>query len=232
MTDGDIRAIASLRPTAQSLHTDRMGEHEDYTDDTAAHGRESPLLNVVFYPAIGLVLILAGILTIAAINGVFGEVTKGEHAPLVQSEPGPAEPALSPVDQRVKELCGRINDNPDMLRFDYTPAVHGLIEIGAPAISPALDLMLSDDQDTRLRAERVLEGVTLQDHGFVFGQGWKKPEGEEEWRQFWKHLGSMHYKASRQDRIASIALWRAWLAERQKAQAADKASAPPKALEK
>lgn len=204
-----------------------MSDHEDYTDDTAAHGRESPLLNVLFYPAVGFALVvLAGILVIAAIRGVFGEAPKAQNAPPVRRDPGPAEPALSPVDQRVRELCDRINEDPDLLHFDYTPAVHELIDIGAPAIPPALDLMLSEDSDTRLRAERFLEGVTLKEHGFVFGQGWKKPSSEGDWRQFWKRLGSIDYKASREERVASISLWRAWLAERQKAPQAKQLHSP------
>jgi hypothetical protein len=64
-----------------------------------------------------------------------------------------------------------------------------------------------------MRAQRVLKGVTLREHGFVFGQGWTRPDGEAEWRRFWARLGGLDYKTTKEERAASLAKWRAWLAE-------------------
>jgi hypothetical protein len=111
----------------------------------------------------------------------------------------------------VQQLYARLNDDPDPLHADYTPAVHELIRVGRPAIAQALDLIVSGDWYTRLRAERVLEGVTLVEHGFVFGQGWSRPGGEAEWRRFWARLGNLDFEAPLDKRAASVALWRAWL---------------------
>lgn len=80
------------------------------------------------------------------------------------------EPPLDPVAERVKSLISRINDNPDKLHIDLTPAVGQPRRIGKPALLPCLELMLTDDVYTRLRAQRVIEGVVMIQHGFVFGQ--------------------------------------------------------------
>jgi hypothetical protein len=131
------------------------------------------------------------------------------------SEPDPPEvsPEAPPVDPRVAALYARLNDNPDLLHFDYTPAVHELIAIGRPAIAPALDLMLSENATTRLHAVTVLEGVTMREHGWVPGQEWARPGGLEAWHQFWQRLGNLSDTGTKEERSASIAKWRDWLAE-------------------
>src|SRR5262249_18571552 len=50
-------------------------------------------------------------------------------------------------------------------------------------------------------------------HGFVGGQGWKEPDGEERWRKFWKKLGNLSENDPPEKRLKSIALWEKWLAE-------------------
>lgn len=97
----------------------------------------------------------------------------------------------------MQELYARLNDDPDLLHADYTPSVHDLIRAGRPALPRALDLMQSDDRATRVRAQRVLEGVTLREYGFVQGEGWKPPDGEAEWRWFWARLGDLRYDGPR-----------------------------------
>lgn len=129
------------------------------------------------------------------------------------SEPEPPQPARQPIDPKVAELFARLDENPDILHADYTPAVHELIAIGRPTIAPALDLMLSDNEFTRMHAQRVIEGVTLREHRFVFGQGWTRPTGAAEWKQFWTRLGDLNDRASAEARRASVAKWRVWLSD-------------------
>jgi hypothetical protein len=143
---------------------------------------------------------------------IFGAVfVVGCNAP-----PEPEVPDSPPsVDPRVAALFARLNDDPDHLHSDYTPAVHELIRVGRPAIPPALDLMLSEHRSTRLRAQRVLEGVVLIEHGFVFGHGWTRPDGEDAFRAFWKRLGDLGWDDSTEARRDSIDKWRVWLADQQ-----------------
>jgi hypothetical protein len=132
---------------------------------------------------------------------------------------GSSEQPAPPTDatgERIKTLLAHINDEPDKLHADYTPAVHELIKVGEPALTLTLELMLADGLDTRLRAQRVLEGVTLVQHGFVLGQGWKEDGGEKRFRKFWSELGDLAYDSSPEKRAASVTLWKKWLAGRAK----------------
>jgi hypothetical protein len=123
------------------------------------------------------------------------------------------------IPERVAYWIARIDDRPDPAHPDWTPAVHELIDIGEPALLPTLELMLREDsQETRFHADRVLSGILLVHNGFVFGQGWQNTEDphrmEEAFRQQWKELGSMDWQASREERLASVELWRKWVADR------------------
>jgi hypothetical protein len=85
---------------------------------------------------------------------------------------------------RALEACLRtLNDAPDPLHADRTPAVQCLIEIGTPALAPLIDLLASDDRDTRMHAERAVQGVTRRRFGF---DGFAWPEGAmERWMDWW-----------------------------------------------
>ncbi|MCE9548220.1 MAG: hypothetical protein K8T25_22335 [Planctomycetia bacterium] len=112
----------------------------------------------------------------------------------------------------INKLIAAIDKDPDWLHSDYTPAVHELTKIGWPAIEPLLDVLLTTNEETRMRAQRALEGITMEQYGFRRGRGWNDPRGEDRFRQFWKSLGDYNYNAGENDRRASIAKWRAWLA--------------------
>ena len=114
--------------------------------------------------------------------------------------------------ERISILIATLNERPDLLHSDYTPAVHELIKIGQPAIEPLLDVMLDANEGTRKRAERALDGITSKMHGFRAGQGWNDPHGEGRFRKFWKSLGSYNWDDSEQSRRTSIAKWRDWVA--------------------
>src|SRR5688500_4081046 len=56
-------------------------------------------------------------------------------------------------------LVKTIDDNYDPLHTDYTPSVHALSSLGLPAIKAVLPVLNSPKSDTRLHAQRVVEGV-------------------------------------------------------------------------
>ena len=113
------------------------------------------------------------------------------------------------VPNRVTKLISELDENPDVLHGDYTPAVRKLIDIGQPAIVPILDVMVTDDnQLSRLRAQRVLEGVTMQMHGFEFGQGWRSSDDENNWLKFWASLGNLDWKSTLAERLLAVEAWK------------------------
>lgn len=77
----------------------------------------------------------------------------------------------------VQALVQTIGDAADMLHLDYSPSVHALIEVGAPALLPVIDLLDAPEEFTRLRAQRVVEGISL-----------KRLTDEEEWRNWWRGI--------------------------------------------
>jgi hypothetical protein len=89
---------------------------------------------------------------------------------------------------RALEAClHTLNDAPDPLHADRTPSVQSLIEIGEPALSPLLDLLESDDRNTRIHAERAVQGITRRLFGF---DGFAWSEGAmERWMDWWSALG-------------------------------------------
>jgi hypothetical protein len=114
---------------------------------------------------------------------------------------------------QIERLIDQIDQAPDKLHGDYTPAVYQLIDIGRPALPDALGLMLSAEEPTRLRAQRVLEGITMGLYGFRPGRGWPHERDEEAWRSFWAGLGNLSYDAPAAARKESVRLWRQWLAQ-------------------
>jgi hypothetical protein len=111
----------------------------------------------------------------------------------------------------IERLVRQINASPDKLHGDYTPAVLKLIEIGEPALPAVLPLMVSEERETRLRAQRVLEGVTMAMFGFRIGHGWTRPGGEEAWRRLWDDLGGVSAEDSPERRAQAVDRWTRWL---------------------
>jgi hypothetical protein len=124
----------------------------------------------------------------------------------LSTQPTPQSP-----DEQLDELVRTINDNADPLHFSNTPSVRKLIEIGEPAIPRMLDLMLSEDEGTRLHALNVLSGVMSAKHGRG-KYGWPDTDSEQQFAAFWKSLGDLQYDAPRKKRERAVKLWRAWLA--------------------
>ena len=120
-----------------------------------------------------------------------------------------------PSDERIEELVRTINDEPDSLHFHNTPSVHELIDLGKPVIPRMLDLMLSEDEDTRRRAMQVLSAVTMPMFGYVQGKNWPEHEDQDRWLAFWKSLGDLDADQPRKKRELAVRLWREWLAKNQ-----------------
>jgi hypothetical protein len=119
---------------------------------------------------------------------------------------------IQTMDKDITKLIESIDNDPDPLHSDYTPSVHQLIDKGLSSVTPVLKLMRSESQDTRMRAQRVLEGVTMRRYSFVVGKGWVQADGEQKWTDLWTKLGNLQYSDSLDKRNKSIVLWEQWLA--------------------
>jgi len=116
-----------------------------------------------------------------------------------------------PLDERIEELVRTTDDRPDPLHFFSTPSVHKLIELGRPVIPRMLDLMLSEEEDTRIRAMHVLLEVTMPMFGYIPGKGWPEHEDHDRWEAFWKAMGNLDADQPRKQRERSVRLWYEWL---------------------
>lgn len=115
------------------------------------------------------------------------------------------------MSSEIERLVAAINEHPDHLHGDRTPAVDALIAHGLPALPHILPLLESDDELTRLRAQRVLEGATL---------AWTKEHTSarplthadtQAWQQLWTRNGPYDWRADSVARREAVRRWRAWL---------------------
>lgn len=107
-----------------------------------------------------------------------------------------------------------INDDEDKLHLDYTPSVHCLIEIGEPALLPLTDLLLSDDEYTRLRASRAVEEITINIWNREGGNN--KKQIIEEWKKWWIGIGYSYEGGETSSRTQSVDALREWIGQRKK----------------
>lgn len=119
--------------------------------------------------------------------------------------------APRPAAVRVAELLKRIDEAPDELHVDLTPAADELVTIGRPALPGLLNLMASSKAETRLHAQRAFEGILMAEMGFVPGRGFSTTDGENRFRALWAGQGSYDWNADEDARERSLAAWRAWL---------------------
>jgi hypothetical protein len=89
----------------------------------------------------------------------------------------------------VDELIAALDDDPDPLHADMTPAVGALGEIGDAAVPALLEPLASESETTRLHAQRALEAIVQRRHGFRAGLGWPEPGGEEAAREELRAVG-------------------------------------------
>ena len=109
-------------------------------------------------------------------------------------------------------LLARIDEDPDPLHLDATPAAAALAAAGRPALPGLLVLMSAPQPHTRLRAQRAFEGVLMRELGFVPGQGFATPDGEQRLRALWAAQGDYAWDTPLEARARAIAAWQAWLA--------------------
>ncbi|MHA1294060.1 MAG: hypothetical protein ACTSR3_12270 [Candidatus Helarchaeota archaeon] len=113
-------------------------------------------------------------------------------------------------EQKIKDLIKNLDDNPDRLHLDITPAVLELANFGLEVIPYLKESLSSTNEISRLHAQRVLEYIINRHLGFVPGQGWTRSNGEESFREIWKKNGSYDFEAPEQERMKSIRLWMSW----------------------
>jgi hypothetical protein len=106
-----------------------------------------------------------------------------------------------------------INDDPDLLHTDYTPAVHRLSECGLTAAQAILPLLNSTNEQERLRAQRVLEGVIKRRFGWQSGQGFTNYEVEQNYIALMQLNGNYQADAPEARRLDAIKSWNHWLSQ-------------------
>ncbi len=111
------------------------------------------------------------------------------------------------------DWVARLNEAPDPLHRELTPAVHALVALGLPALRAVLPLLLNDDALTRERAQAVLARST---RAWVAAQhAGEHPVGNaraREWTQLWQAHGDYDWRADARERAASVQAWAPWLA--------------------
>jgi len=104
-----------------------------------------------------------------------------------------------------------INDAPDLLHSDMTPAVQTIGEIGIKAVPQLLELLMSDDGNTRLHAQRALELIVSRIYGFHPGKCFLTSESDLKARNAWRDHGNYDYSADATARSIATSNLRDWL---------------------
>jgi HEAT repeat protein len=107
-----------------------------------------------------------------------------------------------------------INDAPDPLHHDVTPAVVALAEMGVRALPSILRLLDSPDPLTRQRAQKVLERVTLSEVSEEAKPRALSGTAAAQWSALWAGNGSYQWDAPETQRRAAIERWRQWIVGR------------------
>jgi HEAT repeat protein len=118
------------------------------------------------------------------------------------------------VDDALDALIATINDAPDPLHHDVTPAVVALTRLGLRGLPPILDLLDSTDPLTRQRAQKVLERVTFADVSGAAKPGQASEAAGSRWAALWAANESYDWNAPAPRRQAAIARWRRWVSDR------------------
>jgi HEAT repeat protein len=104
-----------------------------------------------------------------------------------------------------------LNDAADELHLDRTPAVEALGAMGLKAVPSLLNLFMDEDRNTRMHAQRALEAIIAQRHGFRPGHGFPHSRAEEAMGAEWRANGDYQFDANQEVRLQAIAKWQSWL---------------------
>ena len=111
--------------------------------------------------------------------------------------------------EQIDALVRALDDDPDPLHLDMTPAVQALGEIGIDAVPALAGALESPSEDTRLRAQRALEAVVQRRHGFAPGRGFPSERAEQDAREELARIGYDH-ESEPPERAAAIERLRVW----------------------
>ncbi|MEQ8755214.1 MAG: HEAT repeat domain-containing protein [Coleofasciculus sp. G1-WW12-02] len=111
--------------------------------------------------------------------------------------------------QALKACLKTINDAPDPLHLDMTPGVQCLRNIGKPALPPLLDYLNSEDEMTRMRAEKAVLWISKLYFGFD-GQQWAT-DGLDVWSEWWQTIG-YDAEATPAQRTEAVQRMKTWFA--------------------
>lgn len=154
--------------------------------------------------------LVAPALVLLATVGALGCRCGAGPAASAGAQAPPEEVDVSEQTTRIRELLGRLGEDADPLHMDMTPAVQELAAIGLPVLPHLEDALLSDDEMTRLHAQRVLEGAVYRHHGFRPGRGWEHPEGEARVRAVFQANGTYDFEAPPEKRREVVRAWMDW----------------------
>ncbi len=115
------------------------------------------------------------------------------------------------IDSEIAQLVRTIDEDPDILHNDYTPSVQRLIDKGLAGAAAVVPLLNTDDQMTRRRAQRVLEGVVKARFGWKAGIGFADGSAQEQALAVLAANGNYDAAASEEQRKHSAGLWRRWI---------------------
>ncbi len=111
-------------------------------------------------------------------------------------------------------LLQAINDSPDPLHRDHTPAVQSLVELGISALPGVFELMDSPRDETRRRAQYVLAKVVLEDLTRQLPPRSPANQALQQWQDLQRANGSYQWDAPEAARKSSINQWKRWCEQR------------------
>lgn len=118
----------------------------------------------------------------------------------------------SPPSERIRLLLDTINDKPNALHFERTPAGEELIALGTEAVPHVVPLLASDSEVTRLHANHVLRRITASLFGWRTVEGYPDNASEDRHNALWKSLGDLRSDSTAEEGRAAAPLWQKWIA--------------------
>lgn len=120
-----------------------------------------------------------------------------------------AQPAPAPT---LAELVRTIDDDPDILHGDYTPAVWALCGRGLDGAEAILPLLEAPSDTTRMHAGTVLACAVARYFRVRPGQGDTAEAGDDRrFAQAWKATGGYDRAAPLVARHAAVLRWQRWI---------------------